>query len=139
MATVVTAVRLIIGLLLFVFGLNGVLGFFGAGLIPQPEPPPDGGAFLGALVDGGFLPIISLFEAVVGALLLSGRFVPLALVMLVPISIGIVVYHLRFDPAGVPAYVVAAANVFLLWAYRAHLMPLLTPRAEPLAPVAARP
>lgn len=134
MKTAVTAVRIVLGLLLFVFGLNGVLSAFGAGFIPQPEPPPDGGAFLGALVDGGFLPIISFFETVVGALLLAGRFVPLALVMLVPVSIGIVTYHLRFDPGGgVPAYVVAAANVFLLWAYRAHLAPLLTPRAEPLA------
>ena len=131
MALAVKAVRIVIGLLLFVFGLNGFLSAFGAGFVPQPTPPPDGGAFLGALVDGGFLPIVSLFETVIGALLLTGRFVPLALVMLVPVSIGIVTYHLRFDPAGVPAYVVAAANVFLLWAYRSHLMPLLTPKAEP--------
>lgn len=135
MAIAVKAVRIILGLLLFVFGLNGVLGIVGAGFIPQPEAPPAGGEFLGALVGGGFLPIVSVFETIVGALLLAGRFVPLALVMLVPISIGIVVYHLQFDPGGgVPAYVVAAANVFLLWAYRGALAPLLAPKAEPLVP-----
>ena len=138
MKIAVTVVRIVVGLLLFVFGLNGFLSAFGAGFVSPPTPPPDGGEFLGALAGGGYLPIVSLFEAVIGALLLAGRFVPLALVMLVPISIGIVVYHLRFDPAGVPAYVVAAANVFLLWAYRGALMPLLVSRAEPLAAPRAR-
>ena len=131
----VTVVRYLLGLMLFVLGLNGFLNF-----IPQPPPPGDGGTFLGALVSGGVLPIVKAFEVIVGVLLLAGRFVPLALVMLVPITINIVLYHLRFDPAGgVGAYVVAVLHVVLLWGYRAHLMPLLVSRAEPLPDRVRRP
>jgi hypothetical protein len=68
--------------------------------------------------------------------LLAGRFVPLALVMLVPVAVGIVLYHLTFDPAeGAGGYAVAALLVFLLWAYRAALLPLLRSLVEPLARV----
>ena len=129
MKTAVTVVRVLLGLMLFVFGLNGFLGF-----IPQPPPPSAGGEFLGALASGGVLPVVKVFEVIIGALLLAGRFVPLALVMLVPIAVGIVLYHVRFDiPGGAGAYVVAALLAFLLWAYRGALLPLLVPRAEPLA------
>ena len=129
MKTAVTVVRYLLGLMLFVFGLNGFLNF-----IPQPPPPSDGGEFLGALVAGNVLPVVKVLEVVIGALLLAGRFVPLALVMLVPIAVGIVLYHLTFDiPGGAGSYVVAAFLAFLLWAYRGALMPLLVPRAEPLA------
>ncbi len=136
MTTAVTVVRYLLGAMLFVFGLNGFLHF-----IPQPPPPADGGAFLGALVGAGVLPMVKVFEVVIGALLLAGRFVPLALVMLVPIAVNIVFYHFRFDPAGgAPAYALGAMLVFLLWGYRAWLRPLLVQRAAPLAetvPVAA--
>ena len=134
MKTAVTVVRVLLGLMLFVFGLNGFLNF-----IPQPAPPAAGGEFLGALAGGGVLPVVKVFEVIIGALLLAGRFVPLALVMLVPVAVGIVLYHVRFDIAGgAGAYVVAALLAFLLWAYRGALMPLLTQRAEPLAPAPSR-
>lgn len=128
MSRAVTIVRYLLGAMLFVFGLNGFLCF-----IPQPAPPADGGAFLSALVDGNVMPVVKVFEVLIGALLLAGRFVPLALVMLVPVAVGIVLYHLTFDVAGgVGAYAVAAMLAFLLWAYRGALMPLVAQRATPL-------
>ena len=133
MSRAVLAVRVLLGLMLFVFGLNGFLNF-----IPQPPPPSGGGEFLGALVAGNVLPVVKTFEVLIGALLLAGRFVPLALVMLVPIAVGIVLYHLTFDvPGGAGAYVVAAMLAFLLWAYRGALRPLLVQQATPLAPARA--
>ena len=130
MALAVSAVRVILGLFLLVFGLNGFLGF-----IPQPAPPAEGGAFLGALSSGLYIQIAHAVEAVAGLLLLVNRAVPLALTMLVPVVVGIVVYHLVFAPAGgVPGYVVAALVAFLVWAYRASFLPLL----EPGRPLAAR-
>ena len=134
MRLAVTIARVLTGLMLFVFGLNGFLGF-----IPQPPPPTAGGEFLGALGAGHVLPVVKTFEVVIGALLLAGRFVPLALVMLVPIVVGILLYHLTFDvPGGAGGYVLAALTAFLLWAYRAHLVPLLAPKTEPLAAAPAR-
>ena len=129
MSTAVTVVRVVLGLFLLVFGLNGFLGF-----IEPPTPPAEGGAFLGALGDGLYIQIAHAVEAVAGVLLLVNRAVPLALVMLVPVVVGIVVYHLVFAPAGVPGYVVAALTAFLIWAYRASFLPLL----EPGRPLAAR-
>lgn len=128
MRLAVTVVRVLLGVMLFVFGLNGFLNF-----LPQPPPPGAGGAFLGALVSGNVMPVVKGFETLIGLLLLAGRFVPLALVMLVPVVFNIVLYHLTFDPAGgAPGYVLAAMTAFLLWAYRRPLLPLLHATAEPL-------
>lgn len=58
-----------------VFDLNFFVGF-----MPQPEHGGESGAFLGALFATGYMfPLIELTEIVAGALLLSNRFVPLAL------------------------------------------------------------
>lgn len=130
MRLAVTGARYVLGVILFVFGLNGFLGF-----LEQPPPPEAGGAFLGALVESGYvMTIVKATEVVVGALLLAGRFVPLALVALVPISVNIALYHVVLDPA-VPGVIVAVAvfalNVFLIWAYRAYYAPLKTAKATP--------
>ena len=136
MRLAVTVVRVLLGLMLLVFGLNGLFHF-----IPPPPPPPGGGEFLGALVSGNVMPVVFTVEALVGALLLAGRFVPLALVMLVPVVVNIVLYHATFDPPGLaPGLVVAAMTAFLLWVYRRPLLPLLHAKSEPLvAEGASRP
>ena len=129
MRRTVTVVRVLLGLLFFATGLNGFLD-----VVPQPPMPGAGGDFLSALASGHVMALVKLVETIAGALLLAGRFVPLALVMLVPVVVGIVLYHLTFAPAeGAVGYAPAALLVFLLWAYRAALLPLLRARVEPLA------
>lgn len=110
-----TTVRLLLGVLFFVFGLNGFLGF-----IPQPPHPESAGAFLGALAATGYMfPLIKGTEVVAGALLLSNRFVPLALVLLAPVIVNIVAFHAVLDPAGLPiALVVLALELGAAWLYR---------------------
>jgi uncharacterized membrane protein YphA (DoxX/SURF4 family) len=72
-----TAVRVLLGLIFLVFGLNGFLKF-----MPQPPMPDKAGAFMGALAASGYMfPLIKSVEVVAGALLLSNRFVPLALAL----------------------------------------------------------
>ncbi|WP_236644179.1 transposase zinc-binding domain-containing protein [Sorangium cellulosum] len=62
--------------MLFVFGLNGFLGF-----IPPPAVPERAAAFLDALTAMGYMvPLIKGVEVAAGALLLANRCVPLALV-----------------------------------------------------------
>jgi len=104
--------RLLLGLIYFVFGLNGFLNF-----IPVPPMPEKMMTFFnGMMVTGYFFPLLKGTEVICGALLLSGFFVPLALVVLMPITINILGVHLFMAPDGMPvALVVMALNAFLMW------------------------
>lgn len=130
-----TAARLFLGLVFTVFGLNFFLNF-----IPAPPPPPAAASFAAALFGSGFLfPLLKTTEVVAGLLLLSGRFVPLALAVLAPIVINIVGFHLFLAPAGLSlALAVLVAEVYLAWTYRAAFAPMLKART-PLPQAAAIP
>lgn len=126
----VTIVRILFGLPLVVFGLNGFLNF-----IPPPETglPPEAAHFSEALLRSGYMmPLIGATLLTVGVLLLLNRFVPLALVLFAPFIVNSIAFHLALEPTGlVPAGVFLAFELYLAWAYRAAWKPLLTPRAEP--------
>ncbi|PKP13997.1 MAG: DoxX protein [Bacteroidetes bacterium HGW-Bacteroidetes-3] len=105
--------RIILGLLLVVFGLNKFLGF-----MPAMELPAPAGNLMGAMMESGYLfKLIGATEIVVGLLLLVKKWVPFALVVLAPISVNIVFFHLFLAPAGIaPAAVVALLNIVLIYA-----------------------
>jgi uncharacterized membrane protein YphA (DoxX/SURF4 family) len=121
-------VRYLLGAVFLVFGLNGFLNF-----IKLPPFPPEAGEFLGAMMKTGYLwTLVKLTEVVCGALLLSGLFVPLALVLLAPVVVNIVLFHLYLTPPsdGVPEYVFFALHLFLLWSYRSSYKPLFTAKSS---------
>jgi uncharacterized membrane protein YphA (DoxX/SURF4 family) len=131
-----TAARLFLGLVFTVFGLNFFLHF-----LPTPPSPPRAASFAGALFASGYLfPLLKTTEVAAGLLLLSGRFVPLALAVLAPIVINIMGFHLFLAPAGMALpLAVLAAELYLAWSYRAAFAPMLRART-PLpqrAPMAA--
>lgn len=117
------------GLMFFVFGLNGFLNF-----LPQPSTPmPEGAdAFGGALMKTGYMfPLIKGTEVLVGALLLSNRFVPLALALIAPVVVNIFAFHAVLAPSGVAVTVVVLAlEVYLAWSYRSFYRPMLAMRAD---------
>ncbi len=125
-----SAGRVLMGLIFFVVGLNGFLSF-----LPQPSTPmPEGAvAFAGALMKTGYLfPLLMGTQVIVGALLLSNRFVPLALALIAPIVVNIFAFHAFLAPSGVGlAVVVLALEVYLTWAYRKAYRPMLAMRATP--------
>src|ERR1017187_3879725 len=124
--------RVLMGLVFFVFGLNGFLHF-----IPQPKDMPEVAAtFFGALMKTGYmLPLIFGTQVIVGALLLSNRFVPLALALIAPIIVNIVAFHGFVVPSGlVMAGVVLVLELYLAWAYRVVYSPMLAMRVKPGAP-----
>ncbi len=101
--------RIILGLIFFVFGINGFLQF-----MPMPELSEPGAALMGALAATGyFFPVLKLVEVVSGALLLTDRFVPLALVLLAPVAVQILLFHIALEPAGLPM----AALIAVLMGY----------------------
>ncbi len=124
------AARLTLGFVFFVFGLNGFLNF-----LPQPVPPERAMAFFGALAATGYmLPLIKSVEVVAGALLLSNRYVPLALALVAPNVVNIVLFHTVLAPAGLPiALFVLALEVFTAWSYRDSYAPMLRARTSPVA------
>lgn len=121
------------GLLFFVSGLFGLLTFLS--LVPPPATPMPAGAaaFSGALAKTGYMmPLISGTQVIVGILLLSNRFVPLALALIAPVLLNILAFHAFLAPSGAgPGVVAAALEIYLAWAYRKAFRPMLALRAEP--------
>lgn len=125
-------VRWLLGLPLLVFGLNGFLNF-----IPQPEValPAKAMAFSVALMETGYMmQLIGITHLVVGLLLITNRFVPLALALLAPFLVNSVAFHARLEPSGlVPALVFTALELYLAWQYRAAFAPMLAAKVKPSA------
>lgn len=122
--------RILMGLGFFVFGLNGFLQF-----IPQPKTPmPEGAAaFAGAMMKTGYLfQMVMGTQLLVGVLLLLNRFVPLALVLSMPILLNIIAFHIFLQPAGLPpGAVLMGLELYLVWAYRGYYRSVLAARAQP--------
>ena len=110
---VTMALRLILGLILLVFGVNKFFHF-------MPMPPMEGApaAFMGALGKSGYMiPLIAFTEMVAGVLLLLNKWIGLTLILAAIISVNIVAFHLALDPAGVGlAAVVTILNAVLIYA-----------------------
>ncbi len=103
--------RILLGLIFFVFGLNGFLNF-----IPVPPNMPEKVmAFMnGLMASGYFFPLLKGTEVVCGLLLLLNAFVPLALVVLAPIIVNILMVHILLDTSGLPvALLIAALEIYL--------------------------
>jgi uncharacterized membrane protein YphA (DoxX/SURF4 family) len=124
----VHASRIVLGLVFFVFGLNGFLHF-----LPQPPMSGPPANFLGAILATGYLfPLIKGTEVLGGLLLLLGRYVPFALTVLAPVIVNIVAFHAALAPSGMPIpLVIVALESFLAWSYRSRFAPILVSRATP--------
>jgi uncharacterized membrane protein YphA (DoxX/SURF4 family) len=120
-----TAARYLLGTLFFVSGLNAFVQF-------MPQPPVSGTAavFMGALAATGYMfPLIKIVEVAGGAMLLSNRFVPLALALLAPNVVNIVAFHAFLAPSGLPvALVILILELVAAWSYRAAYAPMLRAR-----------
>ncbi len=123
----VTAARIVLGLAFFVFGLNGFLHF-----IPQPPPEGTAAAYLGGMAASGYMfPFIKGTEVLVGATLLAGRYVPLALTVLAPVMLNVVAFHVFLAPAGTALpLALLALHLYLAFRYRAVFAPMLAARVE---------
>lgn len=125
-----TAARILMGLAFLASGLAGLLN-----LMPPPSSPiPEGAAaFAGALMKTGYMfKLVKGTEAAVGVLLLSNRFVPLALALIAPVLVNIVAFHGFLFPAGIgPGAVLLVLELYLAWAYRDAFRSMLAMRAAP--------
>ena len=115
--TVVLIARILLGLVFFVFGSNKFIGF-----IPPFEYPEGSGAnayFGGLAASGFFFVLLGIAETLSGLALLIGRYVPLALLILAPITLNILLFHAVLDPAnGLVGYLTFILNWVLFFAYK---------------------
>jgi hypothetical protein len=100
----------LLGLIFFVFGLNGFLHFF-----PLPELPQPAAEMMGALAATGyFFYVLKTVETVSGLLLLIRKFSALALLLLAPVIVNIFLFHLFLAPSGLPlALLLVALEAYL--------------------------
>ena len=133
--TVIIA-RILFGLPLAVFGAMGII-------MVMPDPlaawetqegfSPEATKMILVMWESGFLMHTVVIMHVVAVLLvLLNRFVPLALVLHVPVTIQMVLFHCVLEPeTGGIAYLLLLLNVFLLLMYRDSYRGLLVAKAVP--------
>ncbi len=119
--------RYLMGAIFVFFGANHLFAF-----LPTP-PPPHGvaGQYMSAMMASGYFYVVGICEVVPGLLLLTGRFVPLALLVLGAVIFNIEVTGVLLAHAALPM----GTFLVLLWilaAYRVRtvLLPLLKARVE---------
>ncbi len=125
-STSVLVARTLLGLIYFVFGLNFFLQFL-------PTPPSTGGpaeSFTTGLFQSGyFFPFLKGLEIILGGLLIARTFVPLALIVLMPITLNILLFHAFLTDNAIMSIVMVALHVYLAWAYRDYYKPLFKSNA----------
>lgn len=108
-------VRTLMGLL-FIFAATVVL----LKLAPVPELTGVAKTFNdGIFAVGYFVPMLKVVELISGILFVTGRFVPLATILIAPIIVNIFAYHAFIDNSGLPvAIFLVLANIFVAYNYR---------------------
>ena len=113
-STFTTILRLILGLILLLFGINKFFNF-----IPMFEMPPAAANFLESLAATGYaFYVVATLEIIIGSLLLLKKWVPFALVLLAPLSVNILLFHIFLDISDIAvAIVIFGLNVLLMYKY----------------------
>ncbi|MCU1306095.1 MAG: hypothetical protein JWN45_790 [Acidobacteriaceae bacterium] len=119
--------RILLGLMFVVFGLNGFLNF-----IPAPPPPPGlAGKYIEVLLQSHYIFLVAGVQVIGGALLLVNRYAVLGLVLLGPMIVNILAFHITMAPSTIGMGLV----VTVLWAIvaygaRRHLACIFVQRIE---------
>jgi hypothetical protein len=126
MRTASTIARYLAGVIFLVFGLNGFLHF-----LPLPLPDGVAGQFMGVLFVSHYLAVIFGVQVFAAVLLLTNRFVPLALAVLAPVIVNILCFHALMAPSGLPLALFVAILWFLMFVdVRPAFAGLFQPRVQ---------
>jgi len=111
MKIVVLIVRILMGVAFLFFGLNGLLNF-----IPQPPIPPGlVKDFSTVMAVSHYMAAVGVVEIIAAVLLLVNRYVPLALVLLGPVVVNILLFHLLMAPASIGPGVLVTVFWFVIF------------------------
>ena len=88
------------------------------------------GKFGEALGKSNYLDVVKVLENAGGALLLTGQFVPLGIVLLTPVLVNVLLFDVLLMGKPGLGQVFLVMLIFLIWAYRSHFLPLLAQHAK---------
>jgi putative oxidoreductase len=111
MKIVTLIARILLGIAFVVFGLNGFLHF-----IPGPMPTGAAGQYFAALAATSYIHVIFAIQFIAGVLFLINRFVPLALVLIGPVIVNILLFHIFMAPASIGPGVLVTVLWFVVFA-----------------------
>ena len=116
-------IRVLIGLM---FAFASIAFFFK--LINEPEPTGSIKIFNDGIAASIYLmPTVKVFELICAIAFLSGRFIPLAIVVIFPIILNILLFHAFLQPTGLPvAILLMLGDLFLAYYYRDKYRAFLT-------------
>lgn len=113
-STFTTILRMLLGVSLLIFGMNKFIAF-----IPIFDMAPAAANFMESLNSTGYvLYVVASLELLIGGLLLFKKWVPFALVLLAPIVVNILLFHLFLDVSGMlVAVLMLAITGVLIYKY----------------------
>lgn len=120
---ILTGARILLGLMMIIFGANKVLGFIDV-------PPPAGAAaqaFMGAMFSSYLAKLVAVTQVIGGGLLPVSRTAFLGLLMLFPVIVNIIVYHFAHDLPGNGLWLMPTLlTAIIAWGYTSKFNALLT-------------
>lgn len=106
--------RILFGLFCLFFGINKFAQF-----LTFPPIPGDGGTLMGIYATSGFMKIIGVLEIIGGLLLLVGKYIPIALTVMIAIMFNAAVFHALHEPATIAGSMVGLLlGLLLVYAYK---------------------
>ena len=125
MKIAVLIIRILMGLM---FAFASLAFFFK--LVDAPEQTGSVKIFNDGISASIYLmPTVKVFELLCAIAFLSGRFVPLATVVIFPITLNILLFHVFLEPSGLPvALLLMLGNLFLAFYYRDKYKYMLAPK-----------
>lgn len=116
-------IRILFGISFVAFGADKFLEF-----IPHGHEMTESlmNAYMGLVANKFILPTVGIIELLVGILLILNKYINLALIAMVPISFGIVAFHLAVDIPGMAiGTLVALLNAYFILLRKKELNCLL--------------
>jgi hypothetical protein len=96
-------------------------------LAPAPDVQGDAKTFFDGLTASGYImPLSKFFEFLCGLALVTGKFVPLAVIVIFPLALNILLINAFLLPSGLPIVIPLFLGIlFLAFASRKNYEPLL--------------
>ncbi len=116
--------RYLLGVIFLINGINMFLQFMP---LPNPQQPEMAQRFLDLLAEAGyFYPILGLVKLLTAFALISNRFLPLMLIVMFPITLNGILFHIKMDAQMAPvAIIVGLMQCYLIFVNKSKYLPML--------------